>query len=282
MRIRILKNVLNDFKKEKIRLKNLYFKMKKNIISGDPIPHGVYKLVKLYIAEKRNLKVGDKMSGRHGNKGVVAKIAKEEDMPYLADGSIIDMVLNPLGVPSRMNLGQIYESITGDIGYKLKKRFKTPIFNGGTMKELLKYGKKAKIPKLGKTYLYNGETGEKFKNPSTVGILYMLKLGHMVDDKLHARSIGPYSLITQQPLGGKSQYGGQRFGEMEVWALEAFGASNILQELLTIKSDDIKGRIKTYESIVKGLKLPKPKTPAALSVLKNELKGLCINLKLTK
>ncbi|MGX7638226.1 DNA-directed RNA polymerase subunit beta [Candidatus Karelsulcia muelleri] len=282
LRIRILKNVLNDFKKEKRRLKTLYLQMKQNIISGDPIPHGVYKLVKLYIAEKRNLKVGDKMSGRHGNKGVVAKIAKEEDMPYLADGSIIDMVLNPLGVPSRMNLGQIYESITGDIGYKLKKRFKTPIFNGGTMKELLKYGKKAKIPKLGKTYLYNGETGEKFKNPSTVGILYMLKLGHMVDDKLHARSIGPYSLITQQPLGGKSQYGGQRFGEMEVWALEAFGASNILQELLTIKSDDIKGRIKTYESIVKGLKLPKPKTPAALSVLKNELKGLCINLKLTK
>ncbi|MGX7591872.1 DNA-directed RNA polymerase subunit beta [Candidatus Karelsulcia muelleri] len=278
----ILKKVLNDFQKEKRRLKTLYLQMKPNIISGDPIPNGVYKLVKLYIAEKRNLKVGDKMSGRHGNKGVVAKIAKEEDMPYLADGSTIDMVLNPLGVPSRMNLGQIYETITGDIGYKLKKRFQTPIFNGGTMKELLKYGKKAKIPKLGKTYLYNGETGEKFNNPSTVGILYMLKLGHMVDDKLHARSIGPYSLITQQPLGGKSQDGGQRFGEMEVWALEAFGASNILQELLTIKSDDIKGRIKTYESIVKGLKLPKPNTPAALKVLKNELKGLCINLKLTK
>ncbi|MGX7592154.1 DNA-directed RNA polymerase subunit beta [Candidatus Karelsulcia muelleri] len=278
----ILKKVLNDFQKEKRRLKNLYLQMKQNLISGDPIPHGVYKLVKLYIAEKRTLKVGDKMSGRHGNKGVVAKIAKEEDMPYLADGSIIDMVLNPLGVPSRMNLGQIYETITGDIGYKLKTRFKTPIFNGGTMKELLKYGKKANLPKLGKTYLYNGETGEKFKNPSTVGILYMLKLGHMVDDKLHARSIGPYSLITQQPLSGKSQYGGQRFGEMEVWALEAFGASNILQELLTIKSDDLKGRIKTYESIVKGLKLPKPNTPAALSVLKKELKGLCINLKLTK
>ncbi|MGX7590729.1 DNA-directed RNA polymerase subunit beta [Candidatus Karelsulcia muelleri] len=282
LRTRILNKVLNDFKKEKRRLKTLYFQMKQNIISGDPIPHGVYKLVKLYIAEKRNLKVGDKMSGRHGNKGVVAKIAKEEDMPYLADGSIIDMVLNPLGVPSRMNLGQIYETITGDIGYQLKRRFQTPIFNGGTMKELLKYGKKAKMPNLGKTYLYNGETGEKFKKPSTVGILYMLKLGHMVDDKLHARSIGPYSLITQQPLGGKSQDGGQRFGEMEVWALEAFGASNILQELLTIKSDDIKGRIKTYESIVKGLKLPKPNTPAALSVLKNELKGLCINLKLNK
>ncbi|MGX7590587.1 DNA-directed RNA polymerase subunit beta [Candidatus Karelsulcia muelleri] len=282
LRTRILNKVLNDFKKEKRRLKTLYFQMKQNIISGDPIPHGVYKLVKLYIAEKRNLKVGDKMSGRHGNKGVVAKIAKEEDMPYLADGSIIDMVLNPLGVPSRMNLGQIYETITGDIGYQLKRRFQTPIFNGGTMKELLKYGKKAKMPNLGKTYLYNGETGEKFNKPSTVGILYMLKLGHMVDDKLHARSIGPYSLITQQPLGGKSQDGGQRFGEMEVWALEAFGASNILQELLTIKSDDIKGRIKTYESIVKGLKLPKPNTPAALSVLKNELKGLCINLKLNK
>ncbi|MGX7593123.1 DNA-directed RNA polymerase subunit beta [Candidatus Karelsulcia muelleri] len=282
LRTIILTNVLNEFKTENSRLKTLYLQMKQNIISGDPIPPGVYKLVKLYIAEKRNLKVGDKMSGRHGNKGVVAKIAKEEDMPYLADGSIIDMVLNPLGVPSRMNLGQIYETITGDIGYKLNSRLKTPIFNGGTMKELLIYGKKAKMPNLGKTYLYNGETGEKFKNPSTVGILYMLKLGHMVDDKLHSRSIGPYSLITQQPLGGKSQDGGQRFGEMEVWALEAFGASNILQELLTIKSDDIKGRIKTYESIVKGLKLPKPNPPAALSVLKNELKGLCLNLKLSK
>ncbi|MGX7586321.1 DNA-directed RNA polymerase subunit beta [Candidatus Karelsulcia muelleri] len=278
----ILNKVLNEFKTEKSRVKTLYLQMKQNIISGDPIPPGVYKLVKLYIAEKRNLKVGDKMSGRHGNKGVVAKIAKAEDMPYLADGSIIDMVLNPLGVPSRMNLGQIYETITGDIGYKLNSRLKTPIFNGGTMKELLRYGKQAKMPNLGKTYLYNGETGEKFKNPSTVGILYMLKLGHMVDDKLHSRSIGPYSLITQQPLGGKSQDGGQRFGEMEVWALEAFGASNILQELLTIKSDDIKGRIKTYESIVKGLKLPKPNPPAALSVLKNELKGLCLNLKLSK
>ncbi|MGX7586041.1 DNA-directed RNA polymerase subunit beta [Candidatus Karelsulcia muelleri] len=282
LRTIILTNVLNEFKTENSRLKTLYLQMKQNIISGDPIPPGVYKLVKLYIAEKRNLKVGDKMSGRHGNKGVVAKIAKAEDMPYLADGSIIDMVLNPLGVPSRMNLGQIYETITGDIGYKLNSRLKTPIFNGGTMKELLIYGKKAKMPNLGKTYLYNGETGEKFKNPATVGILYMLKLGHMVDDKLHSRSIGPYSLITQQPLGGKSQDGGQRFGEMEVWALEAFGASNILQELLTIKSDDIKGRIKTYESIVKGLKLPKPNPPAALSVLKNELKGLCLNLKLSK
>ncbi|MGX7576758.1 DNA-directed RNA polymerase subunit beta [Candidatus Karelsulcia muelleri] len=282
LRTIILNNVLNEFKTENSRLKTLYLQMKQNIISGDPIPPGVYKLVKLYIAEKRNLKVGDKMSGRHGNKGVVAKIAKAEDMPYLADGSIIDMVLNPLGVPSRMNLGQIYETITGDIGYKLNSRLKTPIFNGGTMKELLIYGKQAKMPNLGKTYLYNGETGEKFKNPATVGILYMLKLGHMVDDKLHSRSIGPYSLITQQPLGGKSQDGGQRFGEMEVWALEAFGASNILQELLTIKSDDIKGRIKTYESIVKGLKLPKPNPPAALSVLKNELKGLCLNLKLSK
>ncbi|MGX7592572.1 DNA-directed RNA polymerase subunit beta [Candidatus Karelsulcia muelleri] len=282
LRTIILKNVLNEFQTETSRLKTLYLRMKQNIISGDPIPPGVYKLVKLYIAEKRNLKVGDKMSGRHGNKGVVAKIAKEEDMPYLADGSIIEMVLNPLGVPSRMNLGQIYETITGDIGYKLNSRLKTPIFNGGTMKELLIYGKQAKMPNLGKTYLYNGETGEQFKNPSTVGILYMLKLGHMVDDKLHSRSIGPYSLITQQPLGGKSQYGGQRFGEMEVWALEAFGAANILQELLTIKSDDIKGRIKTYESIVKGLKLPKPNTPAAISVLKNELKGLCLNLKLSK
>ncbi|MGX6961080.1 MAG: DNA-directed RNA polymerase subunit beta [Candidatus Karelsulcia muelleri] len=277
-----LKYIFKQYKKEKIRLLNLYLHIKPNIRFGDQLQHGVYKLVKVYLAETRTLKVGDKMSGRHGNKGVVAKIAKEEDMPFLEDGTIIDMVLNPLGVPSRMNLGQIYETITGEIGYKLKKRIKTPIFNGGTIKELLKYCKKAKISKLSKTYLYNGETGEKLKDPTTIGVLYMLKLGHMVDEKLHARSIGPYSLITQQPLGGKSQSGGQRFGEMEVWALEAFGASNILQELLTIKSDDIKGRIKTYEAIVKGLKLPKPNIPEALTVLKNELKGLCISLDLKK
>ncbi|MGX7592979.1 DNA-directed RNA polymerase subunit beta [Candidatus Karelsulcia muelleri] len=277
-----LKDILKKYKKEKRRLLNLYLHIKQNILFGDQLKNGIYKLVKVYIAEKRILKVGDKMSGRHGNKGVLAKIAKEEDMPFLADGTIIDMVLNPLGVPSRMNLGQIYETITGEIGYQIKKRIKTPIFNGGTMKELLKYCKKAKISKLSKTYLYNGETGEKFKYPTTIGILYMLKLGHMVDDKLHSRSIGPYSLITQQPLGGKSQSGGQRLGEMEVWALEAFGASNILQELLTIKSDDIKGRIKTYEAIVKGLKFPIPNIPEALTVLKNELKGLCISLDIKK
>ncbi|MGX7592295.1 DNA-directed RNA polymerase subunit beta [Candidatus Karelsulcia muelleri] len=279
---KMLDTILKDLTQEKRRLYNIYSYIKEIKRNRDQLPPGIDKIIKLYIAEKRNLKVGDKMSGRHGNKGVVAKIVKEEDMPFLEDGTIIDMVLNPLGVPSRMNLGQIYETITGEIGYKLKRRLKTPIFNGGTMKDLLNYGKQAKIANLGKTYLYNGETGEKFKYPTTVGILYMLKLGHMVDDKMHARSIGPYSLITQQPLGGKSQYGGQRFGEMEVWALEAFGASNILQELLTIKSDDIKGRIKTYESIVKGLKLPKPSTPESLRVLKNELKGLCIKLKLSK
>ncbi|MGX7590015.1 DNA-directed RNA polymerase subunit beta [Candidatus Karelsulcia muelleri] len=277
-----LKDILKQYKKEKRRLLNLYLHIKQNIIFGDQLKNGVYKLVKVYIAEKRNLKVGDKMSGRHGNKGVVAKIAKEEDMPFLEDGTTIDMVLNPLGVPSRMNLGQIYETITGEIGYKIKQRIKTPIFNGGTIKELLKYCNQAKISKLSKTSLYNGETGEKFKYPTTIGILYMLKLGHMVDDKLHSRSIGPYSLITQQPLGGKSQSGGQRFGEMEVWALEAFGASNILQELLTIKSDDIKGRIKTYEAIVKGFKLPTPNIPEALTVLKNELKGLCLSLDIKK
>ncbi|MGX7592706.1 DNA-directed RNA polymerase subunit beta [Candidatus Karelsulcia muelleri] len=277
-----LKYILKQYKKETRRLLHLYLHIKQNLLFGDQLQHGVYKLVKVYIAETRTLKVGDKMSGRHGNKGVVAKIAKEEDMPFLEDGTIIDMVLNPLGVPSRMNLGQIYETITGEIGYQLKTRLKTPIFNGGTIKELCQYCQQAQISKLSKTYLYNGETGEKFQYPTTIGVLYMFKLGHMVDDKLHARSIGPYSLITQQPLGGKSQSGGQRFGEMEGWALEAFGASHILQELLTIKSDDIKGRINTYEAIVKGFKLPQPNTPEALTVLKNELQGLCISLDLQK
>jgi DNA-directed RNA polymerase subunit beta len=245
---------------------------------GDELPTGVVKLAKVYVAEKRKLKVGDKMAGRHGNKGVVAKIVPEEDMPFLEDGTPVDIVLNPLGVPSRMNLGQIYESILGWAGKELGVKFATPIFDGATEGQIEKYMKDAKIPMYGKTYLYNGLTGERFHQPTTVGVIYMLKLVHMVDDKMHARSIGPYSLITQQPLGGKSQFGGQRFGEMEVWALEAFGASNILREILTIKSDDIIGRAKTYESIVKGEPVPNPGIPESINVLINELKGLALDI----
>jgi DNA-directed RNA polymerase subunit beta len=206
------------------------------------------QLAKVYIAKKRKLKVGDKMAGRHGNKGIVARIVRDEDMPYLSDGTPVDIVLNPLGVPSRMNLGQIYETVLGWAGQKLGVKFATPIFDGASIADIENYTEKAGIPKFGSTYLYDGGTGEKFDQPATVGVIYMLKLGHMVDDKMHARSIGPYSLITQQPLGGKAQFGGQRFGEMEVWAIEAFGAANILQELLTIKSDDVMGRAKAYES----------------------------------
>ena len=245
---------------------------------GDELPTGVVKLAKVYVAEKRKLKVGDKMAGRHGNKGVVAKIVPEEDMPFLEDGTPVDIVLNPLGVPSRMNLGQIYESILGWAGKELGVKFATPIFDGATEEQIEKYMADAKVPLYGKTYLYNGLTGDRFHQPTTVGVIYMLKLVHMVDDKMHARSIGPYSLITQQPLGGKSQFGGQRFGEMEVWALEAFGASNILREILTIKSDDIVGRAKTYEAIVKGEPIPEPGIPESINVLINELKGLALDI----
>ncbi len=219
------------------------------------------------------------MAGRHGNKGIVARIVKEEDMPFLEDGTPVDIVLNPLGVPSRMNLGQIYESVLGWAGKELGVKFFTPIFDGASLEQITEYTEKANIPAYGKTYLYDGGTGVKFDQYATVGIIYMLKLGHMVDDKMHARSIGPYSLITQQPLGGKAQFGGQRFGEMEVWALEAFGAANILQEMLTVKSDDVVGRAKAYESIVKGKPLPRPGVPESFNVLLHELRGLglCIN-----
>jgi DNA-directed RNA polymerase subunit beta len=256
-----------------------YKREKFNISIGDELPAGVLKLAKVYIAVKRKLKVGDKMAGRHGNKGIVAKIVRAEDMPFLEDGTPVDIVLNPLGVPSRMNLGQIYETVLGWAGLKLGVRFATPIFDGATVEEIADYIGEAKLPTFGHTYLYDGETGEKFHQKATVGVIYMIKLHHMVDDKMHARSIGPYSLITQQPLGGKAQFGGQRFGEMEVWALEAYGASNILQELLTLKSDDIIGRAKTYEAIVKGDNIPRAGIPESFNVLVHELRGLGLDLK---
>lgn len=256
-----------------------YKREKFNISIGDELPAGVLKLAKVYLAVKRKLKVGDKMAGRHGNKGIVAKIVRQEDMPFLEDGSPVDIVLNPLGVPSRMNLGQIYETVLGWAGQKLGVKFATPIFDGATVEEIASYIDEAGLPKFGHTYLYDGETGERFHQKATVGIIYMIKLHHMVDDKMHARSIGPYSLITQQPLGGKAQFGGQRFGEMEVWALEAYGASNILQELLTIKSDDIMGRAKTYEAIVKGDNVPRAGVPESFNVLVHELRGLGLDLK---
>ncbi|GGH82614.1 DNA-directed RNA polymerase subunit beta [Filimonas zeae] len=256
-----------------------YKREKFNISIGDELPAGVLKLAKVYLAVKRKLKVGDKMAGRHGNKGIVAKIVRAEDMPFLEDGTPVDIVLNPLGVPSRMNLGQIYETILGWCGKRLGVKFATPIFDGATPDEIAAHCQEAGIPMMGHTHLYDGETGDRFHQKATVGVIYMIKLHHMVDDKMHARSIGPYSLITQQPLGGKAQFGGQRFGEMEVWALEAYGAANILQELLTIKSDDIIGRAKTYESIVKGDNIPRAGIPESFNVLVHELRGLGLDLK---
>jgi DNA-directed RNA polymerase subunit beta len=256
-----------------------YKREKFNISIGDELPAGVLKLAKVYLAVKRKLKVGDKMAGRHGNKGIVAKIVRAEDMPFLEDGTPVDIVLNPLGVPSRMNLGQIYETVLGWAGLKLGVKFATPIFDGATVEEIAEHIDRAGLPSFGHSYLYDGETGERFHQKATVGVIYMIKLHHMVDDKMHARSIGPYSLITQQPLGGKAQFGGQRFGEMEVWALEAYGASNILQELLTLKSDDIIGRAKTYEAIVKGDNIPRAGIPESFNVLVHELRGLGLDLK---
>lgn len=256
-----------------------YKREKFNISIGDELPAGVLKLAKVYIARKRKLKVGDKLAGRHGNKGIVSKIVREEDMPFLEDGTPVDIVLNPLGVPSRMNLGQIFETVLGWAGEKLGLKFATPIFDGASLEEIEDYVQQAGLPSLGQTYLYDGETGDRFHQQATVGVIYMLKLAHMIDDKMHARSIGPYSLITQQPLGGKAQFGGQRFGEMEVWALEAYGASNILRELLTIKSDDIVGRAKAYEAIVKGETMPEPNIPESFNVLVHELRGLALDIK---
>jgi DNA-directed RNA polymerase subunit beta len=256
-----------------------YKREKFNISIGDELPAGVLKLAKVYLAKKRKLKVGDKLAGRHGNKGIVSRIVRMEDMPFLEDGTPVDIVLNPLGVPSRMNLGQIFETVLGWAGKELGMKFGTPIFDGASMGEIDGYIKKAGLPTLGQAYLIDGESGDRFHQQATVGVIYMLKLSHMVDDKMHARSIGPYSLITQQPLGGKAQFGGQRFGEMEVWALEAYGASNILRELLTIKSDDIIGRAKAYEAIVKGENIPEPNIPESFNVLIHELRGLALDVK---
>ena len=245
---------------------------------GSELPSGIVQMAKVYVANKRKLRVGDKMAGRHGNKGIVAKIVKEEDMPFLADGTPVDIVLNPLGVPSRMNLGQIYETVLGWAGKKLGMKFATPIFDGASIDQINELLAKAGLPANGSIDLYDGGTGEKFHQKVTVGYIYMIKLHHMVDDKMHARSIGPYSMITQQPLGGKAQFGGQRFGEMEVWAIEAFGAANVLQEILTVKSDDVMGRAKAYEAIVKGDVMPVPGLPESFNVLVNELRGLNLNV----
>jgi len=274
----MIKEVVNNFN---IKYKELLgdFNRKKFVATvGDELPSGIVQMAKVYLAKKRKLKVGDKMAGRHGNKGIVAKIVREEDMPFLKDGTPVDIVLNPLGVPSRMNLGQIYETVLGWAGKELGMKFASPIFDGAENEEINKYLEKAGLPQNGRTYLYDGGTGERFDQPATVGYIYMLKLHHMVEDKMHARSIGPYSLITQQPLGGKAQFGGQRFGEMEVWALEAFGAANVLQEILTVKSDDVQGRAKAYEAIVKGENMPKPGVPESFNVLVHELRGLGLNV----
>ena len=255
----------------------LYGEYRRNLFSvtvGDELPKGVLQLAKVQVAKKRKVKVGDKLAGRHGNKGIVSRVVRDEDMPYLEDGTPVDIILNPLGVPSRMNLGQIYETILGWAGQNLNKKYFTPVFDGATIDQINAETDKAKLPRLGQTFLYDGGTGEKFEQPATVGIIYMLKLGHLIDDKMHARSIGPYSLITQQPLGGKAQFGGQRLGEMEVWALEGYGASNILQEMLTLKSDDVTGRAKNFESIVKGKELPTANIPESFNVLLHELNGL--------
>jgi DNA-directed RNA polymerase subunit beta len=276
----VIRLILGNYK-NRLNQEIAAFKRKEFAVSvGDELPTGILKLAKVYVAQKRKLKVGDKMAGRHGNKGIVARIEREENLPFMEDGTPVDIVLNPLGVPSRMNLGQIYETVLGWAAKELGVKFATPIFDGASDDDVLKYTREAGIPDWGKTYLYNGLSGERFDQPTTVGVIYMIKLGHMVDDKMHARSIGPYSLITQQPLGGKAQFGGQRFGEMEVWALEAYGASNILQEILTIKSDDIIGRAKTYEAIVKGDNLPQPGIPESFNVLVHELRGLGLDLTL--
>ncbi len=272
----LIMNYMRKYKEYDAEMKRKKF----NITIGDELPSGIVQLVKVYIAKKRKIRVGDKMAGRHGNKGIVSRIVRQEDMPFLEDGTPVDIVLNPLGVPSRMNLGQIFETVLGHAGLKLGVKFATPIFDGATLDDLNTWTDKAGLPRYGKTYLYDGGTGERFDQPATVGVIYMLKLGHMVDDKMHARSIGPYSLITQQPLGGKAQFGGQRFGEMEVWALEAFGASHVLQEILTIKSDDVMGRAKSYEAIVKGDPMPPAGIPESLNVLLHELRGLGLSVKL--
>jgi DNA-directed RNA polymerase subunit beta len=276
----LIDKLLHNFKIKVSDLTGVYRRKKFTISVGDELPAGIVKLAKVTVAKKRKLKVGDKMAGRHGNKGIVAKIVREEDMPFLEDGTPVDIVLNPLGVPSRMNIGQIYETVLGWAGMKLDRKYATPIFDGASLDQIGTELEDAGLPMYGHTHLYDGGTGDQFDQKATVGVIYMLKLGHMVDDKMHARSIGPYSLITQQPLGGKAQFGGQRFGEMEVWALEAFGASNILREILTVKSDDVVGRAKTYEAIVKGDRMPEPGIPESFNVLLHELQGLGLKVSL--
>ncbi|WP_121667190.1 DNA-directed RNA polymerase subunit beta [Mesonia aquimarina] len=276
----LVADLIHNYKIKENDLQGNLRREKFTITVGDELPSGIIKLAKVYIAKKRKLKVGDKMAGRHGNKGIVARIVRQEDMPFLEDGTPVDIVLNPLGVPSRMNIGQIYETVLGWAGQKLGKKYATPIFDGATIDQINDLTDEAGIPRYGHTYLYDGGTGDQFDQPATVGVIYMLKLGHMIEDKMHARSIGPYSLITQQPLGGKAQFGGQRFGEMEVWALEAYGASATLREILTVKSDDVIGRAKTYESIVKGEPMPEPGLPESFNVLMHELKGLGLDIRL--
>ena len=277
---KLIADLIHNYKIKENDLQGALRREKFTISVGDELPSGIIKLAKVYIAKKRKLKVGDKMAGRHGNKGIVARIVRQEDMPFLEDGTPVDIVLNPLGVPSRMNIGQIYETVLGWAGQDLGRKFATPIFDGATIDQINELTDEAGIPRYGHTYLYDGGTGDRFDQPATVGVIYMLKLGHMVDDKMHARSIGPYSLITQQPLGGKAQFGGQRFGEMEVWALEAYGASSTLREILTVKSDDVVGRAKTYEAIVKGEPMPEPGLPESFNVLMHELKGLGLDIRL--
>jgi DNA-directed RNA polymerase subunit beta len=276
----LIKQLIMNYLKKHKELDAQIKRQKFNITIGDELPNGIVQIAKVYIAKKRKIRVGDKMAGRHGNKGIVSRIVRQEDMPFLADGTPVDICLNPLGVPSRMNLGQIFETVLGWAGKELGLRFATPIFDGASLDDLNAWTDKAGVPNYGKTYLYDGGTGERFDQTATVGVIYMLKLGHMVEDKMHARSIGPYSLITQQPLGGKAQFGGQRFGEMEVWALEAFGAAHILQEILTVKSDDVMGRARTYEAIVKGDPMPTPGIPESLNVLLHELRGLGLSINL--
>ena len=276
----LIADLIHNYKIKENDLQGALRREKFTISVGDELPAGIKKLAKIYIAKKRKLKVGDKMAGRHGNKGIVARIVREEEMPFLEDGTPVDIVLNPLGVPSRMNIGQIYETVLGWAGQNLGEKYATPIFDGATIEQINALTEKGNVPLYGHSYLYDGGTGERFDQPATVGVIYILKLGHMVDDKMHSRSIGPYSLITQQPLGGKAQFGGQRFGEMEVWALEAYGASSTLQEILTVKSDDVIGRAKTYEAIVKGDTLPEPGLPESFNVLMHELKGLGLDIRL--
>jgi DNA-directed RNA polymerase subunit beta len=276
----LINELIHNYKIKLNDLQGVLKREKFTLSVGDELPAGIVKLAKVYIAKKRKLKVGDKMAGRHGNKGIVARIVKAEDMPFLEDGTPVDIVLNPLGVPSRMNIGQIYETVLGWAGQKLGRTYATPVFDGASITQINELTDEAGIPRFGHTYLYDGGTGERFDQPATVGVIYIIKLGHMIDDKMHARSIGPYSLITQQPLGGKAQFGGQRFGEMEVWALEAYGASSTLREILTVKSDDVLGRAKTYESIVKGEAMPEPGLPESFNVLMHELKGLGLDIRL--